>query len=325
MTNYTWNGAAGSYLDPAQWAGGVVPLWDEGSTVVIAGGTATLQDVAPNNMTVEIGGPSFGGAAPRLVLDNAALGPGLDVRVTSAVPVGANNDAGAVVVVQGYDTNYGTIEMIHDQATVGSSSLGFTIQPHSQLNNEGTITEDSTISAATGSRGATMLFLGGGYPTTAVLNNDGQINVLNDSTAAIYTAMTGTGVITLARTTGAEANALPNLIFTEGQVAASQSVTLEAGQMTLYQELAAPQLFGGVISDWNPAARVYLPGQAATSLQFTQTTAAQGDLVVSSDNGGRPYAYDLKVAGQHTTDQFSFQPQPGPYGSVAGTYVSISA
>ena len=325
MTDYTWNGAAGDYLDPAQWTPNDVPLYGTDDVAIIGSGTVTLSDAEPNNATVEIGGPSFGGAAPRLVLDNAALGPDLDVRVTSAVPVGPNNDAGANITVQGYDTNYGTVELTHDQNTVGSASLGFLIQPYSQLNNEGTITEDSTISAATGSRGADMLFLSGDPRTTAVLNNDGRINVLNDSTASIFTAVTGTGTITVARTTGAEANALPNLIFTEGQVASSQSVALEAGQMTLYQELAAPQLFGGVISDWNPAARVYLPGQAATSLQFTQTTAAQGDLVVSSDNGGRPYAYDLKVAGQHTTDQFSLQPQPGPYGSVAGTYVSINA
>ena len=45
MTRYVWNGGAGSYTDPAQWADGAVPLWDKGSTVVIAGGAATLQDV----------------------------------------------------------------------------------------------------------------------------------------------------------------------------------------------------------------------------------------------------------------------------------------
>lgn len=116
MTRYVWTGGAGSYTDPAQWADGVVPLWDEGSTVVITGGTATLQDVEPNDMTVEIGGRTDA-AAPRLVLDNAALGPGLDVRVTGVAPVS----------VQGYDTNYGTIEAIQDPGTVNSGALVFTI------------------------------------------------------------------------------------------------------------------------------------------------------------------------------------------------------
>ncbi len=325
MTRYVWNGGVGSYTDPAQWADGVVPLWDEGSTVVITGGTATLQDVEPNDMTVEIGGRTYS-ATPTLVLDNAALGPGLDVRVTGTAPVSRNDFVAADVVVQGYDTNYGTMEATYDPSTAKSGVLSFTIQPYSQLNNEGTISADSAISAATGSSAALLNFESGEYPTTAVLNNDGQINILDDSTASITTATIGTGVITLARTTGADTNTYPELYFSGGQVAASQSVALEAGQLTLNQNLRAPQSFEGVISEWSPAARVFLPGQTATSLQFTQTTATQGDLVVSSDNGGVPYAYDLKVAGQHTTDQFSFQLQPGgPQGAIPSTYVSISA
>lgn len=322
MTRYVWAGGVGSYTDPAQWAGGVVPLWDDGSTVVFFGGSATLQDVEPNNMTVEIGDPT---SYPRLVLDNAALGPGLDVRVTSPMPASAYGGVGAVVVVQGYDTNYGTMETTHDQGTVGFSALDIAIQPYSQLNNEGTISADSTISSATGSGEALLTFGNGDNLTPGVLNNDGQINILNDTNASIDMTTIGTGVITLARTTGAEPNTFPTLSFSTGQVAASQSVALEAGQLTLFQQLRDPQSFQGVLYEWNPAARVYLPGQAATSLQFTQTTATQGDLVVNSDNGGVPYAYDLKIAGQHTTDQFSFQLLPGRFGSIMGTSVSINA
>ena len=329
MTRYVWTGGVGSYTDPVQWADGVVPLWDEGSTVVITGGTATLQDVEPNDMTVEIGGRTDA-AAPRLVLDNAALGPGLDVRVTGMAPVSVNDFIAAGVVVQGYDTNYGTIEAIHDPGTVNSGALVFAIQPYSQLNNEGIISADTTIAAGGGRGYLSLNFSNGDGRTPGVLNNDGQINILNDTAAVINTTTIGTGVITLARTAGAEASASPSLIFGGLQVAASQSVALEAGQLTLYQDLKAPQAFEGVISEWNPAARVFLSGQAATSLQFTQTTATQGDLVVSGDNGGNPYAYDLKVAGQHTTDQFSFQLQPGRVvlgglSGIAGTYVSISA
>ena len=329
MARYVWNGGVGSYTDPAQWADGAVPLWDEGSTVVITGGSATLQDVEPNDMTVEIGSRTDA-AAPRLVLDNAALGPGLDVRVTGVAPVSAHDFIEARVVVQGYDTNYGAIEAIQDPGTVNSGALVFTIQPYSQLNNEGTISADTTVSADRSQGYLSLNFSNGDGRTPGVLNNDGQINVLNDTAAVINTTTIGTGAITLARTAGAEASASPSLIFGGLPVAASQSVALEAGQLTLNQDLKAPQAFEGVISEWNPAARVFLSGQAATLLQFTQTTATQGDLVVSGDNGGNPYAYDLKVAGQHTTDQFSLQLQPGRVvlgglSGIAGTYVSINA
>jgi len=329
MTRYVWNGGTGSYTDPTQWADGAVPLWDEGSTVGITGGTTTLQDVEPNNMTVEIGGRTDA-TAPRLVLDNAALGPGLDVRVTGVAPVSAHDFIEARVIVQGYDTNYGAIEAIHDPGTANSGALVFTLQPHSQLNNEGTISAGTTVTADRSQGYLSLNFSNGDSRTPGVLNNDGQINILNDTAAVINTTTIGTGVITLARTPGAEASTSPSLIFGGLQVAASQSVALEAGQLTLYQDLKAPQAFEGVISEWSPAAKVFLPGQAATSLQFTQTTATQGDLVVSGDNGGSPYAFDLKIAGQHTTDQFSFQLQPGRVvlgglSGIAGTYVSISA
>ncbi len=35
MTDHTWNGAAGGYLDPAQWTPNDVPLYGSGTTATI--------------------------------------------------------------------------------------------------------------------------------------------------------------------------------------------------------------------------------------------------------------------------------------------------
>lgn len=102
MTSFNWNGAAGSYLDPAQWTPADVPLYGSDTTVTINRGTVTLSDAEPNGITLTLTSPG------RLVLNNAALGPDM----TLDAPFSSTT-----LEVDGYNTNYGTVAVGNPSTT----------------------------------------------------------------------------------------------------------------------------------------------------------------------------------------------------------------
>jgi len=227
MTTYKYiGGNDGLWTDPQSWDTGTVPLWDGGSDVQLGGSSVTLHDIEPNNMTVEAGAASAS-TNGLITLDNAAFGPGLVVEVTSATPAtratpsSSYSDASAGIRVVGYDTNYGTIEVKHNQNSNGGYFLGFTVEPGSQLNNLGTITADGQISDH--SNETHLLFENGPGPFLGVLNNDGQINVFDDTVAYIGLAVIGSGTITIARPDGNFNANFPSFVV-PGPVAATQTV-----------------------------------------------------------------------------------------------------
>ena len=307
MATYNYVGSDdGLWTDPLNWDVGVVPLWDYGSTVEVGAGIVTLRDIEPNNMTVLAGITSstiFGGV---IALDNAAFGPGLDVQASNSMsPASIYNATFLAISVVGYDTNYGTIEAKHDQTSDAYYVLDIGIQPGSQLNNAGTITVDGQISDHSS---LTSLSVGGG----GVLNNDGQINLFDDSTAELGTVI-GSGTITLARPNFVNAG-YPQLVSSE-PFAATQTVELDAGQLRLYQNTTEPQLFQATIAGWNPQSQVVLAGTfQGNSLAYTPTSPGHGDLVVSGSvpvlEGVIDETFTLHLAGNYATSDFALATNP---------------
>ena len=172
MADYNWNGAAGSYLDPAQWTPGDVPLYGDGDTATINAGTATLSDAEPNNLTLVLGvQPGTVEPSPILLLSNAALGPDLTLDAVGQ----------ATLEVDGYDTNYGQINVSALDSTQypRGATLTVNIGAGSQLNQEGMISVVST--QTNGSTGVNLSFIGSG-----TLNNDGEIDFGPGSTALFH-------------------------------------------------------------------------------------------------------------------------------------------
>jgi len=262
MASYKYiGGNDGLWTDPQSWDTGIVPLWDGGSDVQIGGSGVTLHDIEPNNMTVDAGAASASTNGV-ITLDNAAFGPSLVVEITSTTPAmratssSFYSDAGAGIEVVGYDTNYGTIEVKHDQSSNGGYFLGVTVAPGSQLNNLGTITADGQISSH--SNETHLLFENGPGLSLGVLNNDGQINVFDDTVAFVGLAVIGSGTITIARPDGNFNANHPSFVMS-GPVAATHTVELDAGQLVLSQAANQPLQFQATIAGWNTDGEVILP------------------------------------------------------------------
>lgn len=281
MVDYTWNGAAGSYLDPTQWTPSSVPLYGADDDVTISAGTATLNDVAPNNITLTLGvQPGTVEPSPTLVLDNAALGSDLTLN--------AVGQALLDVDVDGYDTAYGQINVLPPDNAAGfprSPTLTVSIGAGSQLNQNGTI---AVVSPQTvGSRGATLFFTGGG-----TLNNGGQITVgpggiaqFGLSASSPY-SVTGSGTITV---DGGTANLFG--------AADTQTVELLGGTLNTSVSLAA------AIKDWNnDGILTFNPSVSVNSVQFNQTSDAGGDLQLFGASG---QVGNLHLLGTYATSDFT--------------------
>lgn len=292
MTDYNWNGAAGSYLDPAQWTPNDVPLYGADDTATIGAGTATLSDAEPNNLTLALGatGTRLTTAGhdpnpfpvpdqPTLVLDNAALGPDMALDVFSP----------AMLTVNGYDTNYGQINVapFGDAQAVGGSIILFArIGAGSQLNQEGTI---AVISPQTVSSASSYLTFGG----NGTLNNDGQIFIGPGSNAYFGTGITGSGTITADHAT-----------VSVGSTASTQTVDLLGGRLT------APLTLEATIKDWNSDGHVVFGGAGSVgSVQFNQTSDAGGDLQLFGAGGAQ--VGDLHLLGTYATSDFTITPLRG--------------
>lgn len=328
MPSYKYVGSEpGLWTDPQNWDAGLVPLWDDGSAVGLSGSRVTMHDIEPNNMTVNAGSAS-GTSTTGIVLDNAAFGPGLDVRVTSAAPqIGPYDDTRLDIGIVGYDTNYGTIEATHPQGSAGSYFLAMSVGSGSQLNNEGMIVADGH--AVPSYSQDTILAIGSADSyNRGTLNNDGQIKIFDDTGASIEPAVVGTGTITLARPIGGMAGAFPEVNGAYPQltfltsVAATQTVELDAGQITLYVPISQPQRFDATIAGWTSQGQVLLAAPfQGSSVAYTPTSPGHGDLTVSSavTTSGQAVAQsiDLHLAGNYKTSDFVLT------NNYLGTIVSI--
>lgn len=289
MTDYNWNGAAGDYLDPAQWTPGGVPLYGADDTVTVGAGTATLSDAEPNNIMLALGatGTRLTTAGhnpnpfpvpdqPTLVLSNTALGPDMALDVFSP----------AQLTVHGYDTNYGQINVapFGDTQPVGGSIGLDLLIVGGQLNQEGTI---AVISPQTVSSAASSMTVGGG-----TLNNDGQIYVGPGSSAYFVSDVAGSGTITVDHAAASMYN-----------TSSTQTVDLLGGQLT------APLFLQATIKDWNSDGRIVFGGAGSVgSVQFNQTLDAGGDLQLFGASGAQ--VGNLHLLGTYATSDFTITPLP---------------
>lgn len=298
MVNYSWNGAAGSYLDPTQWTPSDVPLYGADDVATISAGTATLNDVAPNNVTLILGvQPGTVEPSPTLVLDNAALG--LDLTLDA---VGQ-----ATLRVDGYDTNYGTINVsaLDSVGFARGPTLTVNIGAGSQLNQEGTI---AVLSPQTvGYAGTNLSFTGAG-----TLNNDGQIYLEPGSTAYFGNSgpfpysVTGTGTISV-----------DHANVTLFGAASTQTVDLLGGTLTTSASLAA------TIKDWNNDGSVAVD-PSVRSVQFNQTSDAGGDLQLF--DGAKQQLGDLKLLGSYATSDFTINANKSGFEVISvGGHAPLSA
>ena len=244
--------------------------------------TVTIRNAEPNGQVVALGAPGFPGQGdgPNLTLDNAALGPQLLLTVASPDATGSQD---GVLTVQGYDTNYGEIDVIPstDAQTSGAgNALEIDILPGSQLNQEGTMRIISPQTIRT--EGARLTVNGPG-----TLNNDGQIFVGAGSTAYFGTNVTGSGTITVD-------HAFADLF----QAASTQTVDLLAGAINTSTS------FNATIKDWNSAGQLTFNAYI-TSVQFNQTSDAGGDLQLF---GGTRQVGDLHLLGTYATSDFTVVP-----------------
>lgn len=248
----------------------------------ITADSVTIRNAEPNGQTVALGAsspPRFLG--PDLTLDNAALGP--DLLLTVASPEATGPQTGTLTV-QGYDTNYGEIDIVPPadaQATGRGNTLTIDMQPGSQLNQEGTI---RIASLPPGSVvGSSLVFSGSG-----TLNNDGQILVEPGGNANLNVNTTGSGTITVDHGTLALFNA-----------ASTQTVDFLGG--TIYASASA---FNATIKDWGSEGEIVL-GSSVSSVQFDQTSASGGDLQLFA---GTTQVGALHLLGTYATSDFTVTP-----------------
>ena len=264
---YTWNGNDGSYTDATQWTPQDVPLYGGGASALIQSGIVTLTDTRPNDITITLSGQAAANQ-PNLVLDNAALGPG--VFLTLIPPNVFTQGRGfATITVEGYDTIEGRIWLGGRQ--VPQDTLTISIAPYGQLNQEGTITVLD---------GSTLRVSGTG-DAPAILNNDGVINIGGGS-AVITADVIGSGSMALLSTTSFS----PSLELS-GSVAATQHVSFDDPNRAASKEnlrLDNPSTFHGIIDGFNNSTVGYdsitLANTQATSAYFAQVTPDAGVLLL---------------------------------------------
>jgi len=294
---YTWNGNDGSYTDPTIWTPQDVPLYGGGASALIQSGTVTLSDTAPNDITITLSGPSAA-AQPNLVLDNAALGPGVFLTLVPPSVNGRNPEQGyATITVDGYDTIQGRVVLGGGQ--LGPDSLTIAIAPYGQLNQKGTINVFN----------ASSLQVNGTEQAPATLNNDGTIglgggfinisaDVVGSGTIAFLPFPTGSGVIELG-----------------GAVSATQHIAFSSVS-TAALEIDDPSAFHGIIDGFQgpgpnyagpPFYSVTLAHTQATGTYFAQVTPNAGALLVLD---GQEVVAALTVTGTHASNSFGFISNP---------------
>ncbi len=293
---YTWNGNDGSYTDPTQWTPQDVPLYGGGASALIQSGTVTLTDTRPNDITITLAG-STAAAQPNLVLDNAALGPGVFLTLVPPSVNGRFPDHGfATITVDGYDTTEARIVLGGGQTNPDTLTLA--IAPYGQLN------QDGIINVFNGSQ---LLVTRTGQEA-ATLNNDGTINVAGGF-ATIAADVVGSGTITfLPFSTGSGSVELG------GAVAATQHIAFNPTSSAQLR-IDDPAGFHGVLDGFNGIAndpehafyKVTLANTQATGTYFAQVTPEAGALLVLN---GQQVVAALTVTGAHASNSFGFFNSP---------------
>lgn len=290
-THYTVTpGATGIAITPSQiYSNGNIPS-------SITEGTVTIRNAEPNGRTVALGGPGLAGQSggPNLILNNAALGPSLVVTVASPAAVGTQS---AEITVQGYDTNFGKINVIPSADALVSgngNTLTINIQPHSQFNQNGTI---SVISPQTVTSSSSVLTFAG--PGT--LNNNGLIDIGPKSFAVFSGKVTGGGTI-LVDGGGAD-------LF---NAAGTQTIDFRGGMIN-----TSTTTLNAAIKNWDSHGELIFNAYIS-SVQFDQTSAAGGDLKLFGEG---MQIGDLHLLGTYATSQFNLIQGHTEVGiSVGGTF-----
>lgn len=287
---YTWNGNDGFYTDASNWAPQGVPLYGGGASAVIQSGTVTLSNVKPNDVQVALAGPSEANQ-PNLVLDNAALGPGVFLTLVSSANSAPGQAPGvgfATITVLGYDTNEGTIYL--GGGKTAPDFLNIAIAPYSQLNQGGTISVfDSS-----------QLRVSGADEAPATLNNDGTINISGGS-VVISTDIIGSGTIAFvsaspgfseAAELGAGVSATQHISFNDpNRSGTRQSLRIDS-----------PSAFHGVIDGFaDPLESITLANTQATEAYFAQVKPESGALLLLN---GQEIVGALTVTGTHASNAY---------------------
>lgn len=287
---YTWNGNDGSYTDASNWTPQGVPLYGVGTSAVIQSGTVTLSNAEPNNISISLAGPSEANQ-PNLVLDNAALGPGVALTLISfanSAPGQAPALGFATITVNGYDTNNGTVRL--GGAKTNPDFLNIAIAPYSQLNQNGTISVfDSS-----------QLRVSGTDEAPATLNNDGTIRIAGGS-VVISTDVIGSGTLAFVTTSPGFGSAAE---FGAG-VAATQHISFNDPNPSGTREsirIDSPSAFRGIIDGFaSQLDSITLADTQATEAYFAQVTPEFGALLLLN---GQEIAGALTVTGTHAPNAY---------------------
>jgi hypothetical protein len=308
---YIWNGSDGSYTDASNWTPQEVPLYGGGASAVIQSGTVTLSNVKPNDVLIALAGPTEANQ-PNLVLDNAALGPGVYLTlVTSAnsLPGQAPAVGFATITVNGYDTNEGRISL--GGGKTAPDFLRVAIAPYSQLNQEGTISVfDSS-----------QLRVSGTDPALATLNNDGTIEIVGGS-AVISTDIIGSGTIAFLTA----APGFSESVELGGAVSATQHVSFSDPNISRTVEglrIDNPSAFHGIIDGFNnPIESVTLANTQADMAYFAQITPDAGALLLLD---GQQVVGALTVTGQHASNAYGVSSNPDGSTTVSPVFLPFSS
>jgi hypothetical protein len=201
------------------------------------------------------------------------------------------------MTIQGYDTNFGKINVIPSADALVSgngNTLTINIQEHSQFNQNGLI---SVISPQTVTSSSSVLNFAG--PGT--LNNNGLIDIGAHSFAVFSGKVTGGGTIVV---DGGGAD-----LF---NAASTQTIDFRSGTIN-----TSATTLDASIKNWNSGGELIF-NSFIDSVQFVQTSAAGGDLKLF---GGATQVGDLHLLGTYTTSLFNIIPGHTEVGiSVGGTF-----
>ena len=290
---YIWNGGNGSYTDASQWTPEGVPLWDNGSTALIRSGTVTLSNVEPNAVLITLAGADAA-TQPDLVLDNAAIGP--ETTVSLVLPDVANPPHGyATITVDGYDTNYGTINTGGFQTS--PDDLAISIAPYGQINQEGTVEVGLSCTLRVDGTGA----------APATLNNGGLIRA-DGGSVTISADVVGSGTVALVSN-----RSIAGKVEFSGSVSSEQHISFLRGGGTV--RIDDPSAFHGVLDGFTEGSGdVVLDHTHATSTYFAQVTPDAGALLLLD---GQSVVATLTVSGQHASNAYGVSSNPDGSATVS--------
>lgn len=302
---FTWNGSTGSYTDAVNWTPQGVPLYDNDASALIQAGTAILTNAEPNGVDIVLSGPNPG-EQPTLVLDNAALGPGVRLTLVPPSMDGRSPGSGyATIAVDGYSTTQATINL--GGFMIGPDVLTVAIASYGQLNQAGTIQVGlSSDLRVTGTDGA-----------PATLNNGGEIDLVGGS-VRISADLVGTGTIAFLPGRGGSTD----FATLDGSVAPTQHLSFGSNAFASLR-LNDPSAFRGIIDGFDALFEsVTLADTAADRAYFAQVTPESGALLVLN---GQEVVSALTVTGVHASDAYGVLSNPDGSTTVRPVFPTLGS